>query len=215
MQEQATTSRRLDSRPYRAIRAVVAWCVRRRRTVRRADLRRACRQRRQLRVHPEAVLSDLEPSRDPGRPLAARRRILRRRPSARPSAWNSGCCRTPISPTSRPSSAKGAPRFYLPLDQQLKNQNFAQLFLMSKSIEARERVLDPRARHAGAGLPERPLQGRSAVQRSARRLAGAGARDGPRSRRGAPPRRRGGRGDARNAGASATCTTTGSSRCRA
>jgi multidrug efflux pump len=36
---------------------------------------------------------------------------------------------------------EGAPRFYLPLDQQLRNQNFAQLFLMSKSIEARERVL--------------------------------------------------------------------------
>src|SRR5262249_4903630 len=36
---------------------------------------------------------------------------------------------------------EGAPRFYLPLDQQLKNQNFAQLLLMSKSIEARERVL--------------------------------------------------------------------------
>ena len=36
---------------------------------------------------------------------------------------------------------EGAPRFYLPLDQQLKNQNFAQLMLMSKSMEARERVL--------------------------------------------------------------------------
>src|SRR5262249_58152986 len=36
---------------------------------------------------------------------------------------------------------EGAPRFYLPLDQQLKNQNFAQLLLMSKSLEARERVL--------------------------------------------------------------------------
>jgi multidrug efflux pump subunit AcrB len=36
---------------------------------------------------------------------------------------------------------EGAPRFYLPLDQQLRNQNFAQLFLMSRSIEARERVL--------------------------------------------------------------------------
>jgi len=40
---------------------------------------------------------------------------------------------------------EGAPRFYLPLDQQLKNQNFAQLFLMSKSLEAREHVL-PRVR---------------------------------------------------------------------
>jgi multidrug efflux pump len=36
---------------------------------------------------------------------------------------------------------EGAPRFYLPLDQQLQNQNFAQLLLMSKSLEARERVL--------------------------------------------------------------------------
>ena len=36
---------------------------------------------------------------------------------------------------------EGAPRFYLPLDQQLANQNFAQLLLMSKSIEARERLL--------------------------------------------------------------------------
>src|SRR5215813_4963195 len=36
---------------------------------------------------------------------------------------------------------EGAPRFYLPLDQQLRNQNFAQLLLMAKSIEARERLL--------------------------------------------------------------------------
>jgi multidrug efflux pump len=36
---------------------------------------------------------------------------------------------------------KGVPHFYLPLDQQLRNQNFAQLFLMSRSIEARKRVL--------------------------------------------------------------------------
>jgi multidrug efflux pump len=36
---------------------------------------------------------------------------------------------------------EGAPRFYLPLDQQLKNQNFAQMMLMSKSLEARERAL--------------------------------------------------------------------------
>jgi multidrug efflux pump subunit AcrB len=36
---------------------------------------------------------------------------------------------------------EGAPRFYLPLDQQLKNQSFAQLMLMSRSLEARERAL--------------------------------------------------------------------------
>ncbi len=36
---------------------------------------------------------------------------------------------------------EGAPRFYLPLDQQLRNQNFVQLLLMSKSLEARERAI--------------------------------------------------------------------------
>jgi multidrug efflux pump subunit AcrB len=35
----------------------------------------------------------------------------------------------------------GAPRFYLPLDQQLLNQNFAQLLLVTKSVEAREHVM--------------------------------------------------------------------------
>src|SRR5262249_21907698 len=37
--------------------------------------------------------------------------------------------------------AEGAPRFFLPLDRQLRNPNFAQLMLMPKSIEARDRVL--------------------------------------------------------------------------
>ncbi len=36
---------------------------------------------------------------------------------------------------------EGAPRFYLPLDQQLRNPNFVQLLLMAKSLDARERVI--------------------------------------------------------------------------
>ena len=56
-------------------------------------------------------------------------------------ASSSGCCRTPTSAYVATFIGEGAPRFYLPLDQQLKNQNFAQLLVMSKSIEARERVL--------------------------------------------------------------------------
>jgi multidrug efflux pump subunit AcrB len=48
---------------------------------------------------------------------------------------------------------EGAPRFYLPLDQQLKNQNFAQLLLMSKSIEAREHVLPRVRRMLAADFP--------------------------------------------------------------
>src|SRR5262249_2471482 len=38
-------------------------------------------------------------------------------------------------------TGEGAPRFFLPLDQQLRNPNFAQLLLMPHSIEARERLL--------------------------------------------------------------------------
>jgi multidrug efflux pump subunit AcrB len=37
---------------------------------------------------------------------------------------------------------EGAPRFYLPLDQQLRNQNFAQLLVMPKSLEQRDAVID-------------------------------------------------------------------------
>ncbi len=41
---------------------------------------------------------------------------------------------------------EGAPRFYLPLDQQLRNQNFAQLLVMPTSLETRDPVID-RTRH--------------------------------------------------------------------
>ena len=36
---------------------------------------------------------------------------------------------------------EGAPRFYLPLDQQLRNPNFAELLVVAKDIEARERLV--------------------------------------------------------------------------
>jgi multidrug efflux pump subunit AcrB len=36
----------------------------------------------------------------------------------------------------------GAPRFYLPLDQQLQNPNFAQLLVMTPNTDARDRVID-------------------------------------------------------------------------
>ena len=96
---------------------------------------------------------------------------------------------------------EGAPRFYLPLDQQLKNQNFAQLLLMSKSIEARERVLIrvrdmlaqdfPNVRFKADRLFNGPPVGWPVQVRVT----------GPDRARGAPPGRRGGRGDAGNAGA--------------
>ncbi len=36
---------------------------------------------------------------------------------------------------------EGAPRFFLPLDQQLRNPNYAQLLVMSKGLEERERLI--------------------------------------------------------------------------
>ena len=36
---------------------------------------------------------------------------------------------------------EGAPRFFLPLDQQLRNPNFAQLLVMARNVEARERLI--------------------------------------------------------------------------
>ncbi|MDZ4791520.1 MAG: efflux RND transporter permease subunit [Hyphomicrobiales bacterium] len=36
---------------------------------------------------------------------------------------------------------EGSPRFYLPLDQQLQNRNFAQIVLLAKDLEARERLI--------------------------------------------------------------------------
>ena len=36
---------------------------------------------------------------------------------------------------------EGAPRFFLPLDQQLRNPNYAQLLVMAKDVDARERLI--------------------------------------------------------------------------
>jgi len=37
---------------------------------------------------------------------------------------------------------EGAPRFYLPLDQQLRNPNFAQLLIVAKDLPARDRLME-------------------------------------------------------------------------
>ncbi len=48
---------------------------------------------------------------------------------------------------------EGAPRFYLPLDQQLQNQNFAQLVLLAKDLEARERLIGRLRQQLAADFP--------------------------------------------------------------
>jgi multidrug efflux pump subunit AcrB len=129
-----------QSRPYRAIRATVAWCVRWRGTVVALTLGALVASIASFALIPKQffptsnrpeLLVDLwlpegtsfeETEREAKR---LERRLLQDPDLTYVTAF----------------IGEGAPRFYLPLDQQLRNQNFAQLLLMPKSIEARERVL--------------------------------------------------------------------------
>jgi multidrug efflux pump subunit AcrB len=48
---------------------------------------------------------------------------------------------------------EGAPRFYMPLDQQLGNPNFAELLVVAKDLPARERLVAKIRTHLGANYP--------------------------------------------------------------
>ncbi len=127
-------------RPYRVIRALVAWCVRWRRTVLVFTLAALIASIASFAFIPQQffptsnrpeILVDLwlpegasfqETERDS---LRLEQQLLR----------------DPDLSYVATFIGEGVPRFYLPLDQQLRNQNFAQLVLMSKGIEARERAL--------------------------------------------------------------------------
>ncbi len=129
-----------NSRPYRAIRALVSWCVRWRKTVvgltvgalvaSIASFAFIPQQFFPTSNRPELLVDLWLPEgtafADTEREAKAVEKRLLQEPDLLYVATFVG---------------EGAPRFYLPLDQQLKNPNFAQLFLMSKSIEAREHVL--------------------------------------------------------------------------
>jgi multidrug efflux pump subunit AcrB len=66
-----------DSRPYRVIRAVVAWCVRRRRTVVALTFAASVASIASFALIPKQFFPDLQPARNPGRSLAARGRLVR------------------------------------------------------------------------------------------------------------------------------------------
>jgi multidrug efflux pump len=129
-----------DSRAYRAIRAVVAWCVRRRWLVVGLTFSVLAASVASFSLIPKQFF-----------PTSNRSEILvdlwlpegasfeeTEREARRLEQQLAG---DPDLAHVTTFMGEGAPRFYLPLDQQLRNQNFAQLLLMSKSIEARERVL--------------------------------------------------------------------------
>jgi multidrug efflux pump subunit AcrB len=129
-----------DSRLYRAIRALVAWCVRRRWLVvgltfcalvaSIASFGLIPQQFFPTSNRPEILVDLWLPEGSSFEEVEREAKRLEQQLSNDPDL---AYVATFIG--------EGAPRFYLPLDQQLRNQNFAQLFLMSRSIEARERVL--------------------------------------------------------------------------
>jgi multidrug efflux pump subunit AcrB len=129
-----------DSFAYRAIRALVAWCVRRRKAV--VGLTFAAlaasigsfafipKQFFPTSNRPEILVDLWLPE---GASFAETEQDAKR--------LEQQLLQDPDIAYVTSFVGEGAPRFYLPLDQQLKNQNFAQLLLMSKSLEARESVL--------------------------------------------------------------------------
>jgi multidrug efflux pump subunit AcrB len=129
-----------DSRVYRAIRAVVAACVRWRRTVVAftfiafagsiASFSFIPKQFFPTSNRPELLVDLWLPE---GASFAETERDAKR--------LEQQLVKDPDVAYVTTFIGEGAPRFYLPLDQQLKNQNFAQLLLMSQSLEARERLL--------------------------------------------------------------------------
>ena len=94
--------------------------------------RGANRKHRELRLHPSSSFSRPRTALRSWSIFGCRRAHRSKRLSARPSASSSSCCSDPDLSYVATFIGEGAPRFYLPLDQQLRNQNFAQLFLMSK-----------------------------------------------------------------------------------
>jgi multidrug efflux pump len=133
-----------DSRAYRAIRAVVAWCVRRRWLVVGLTFGALAASIASFSLIPKQFFPTSNRSEilvdlwlPEGASFEETEREARR--LEQKLAGDPDLAYVTIF------IGEGAPRFYLPLDQQLRNQNFAQLLLMSRSIEARERVL-PRVR---------------------------------------------------------------------
>jgi multidrug efflux pump subunit AcrB len=129
-----------DSRPYHAIRAVVAWCVRHRGSVVAltfavlvasvASFAFIPKQFFPTSNRPEILVDLWLPEGSSFMETENEAKRLERR-----------LLQDPELAYVVNFIGEGAPRFYLPLDQELKNQNFAQLLLMSKSLEARERLL--------------------------------------------------------------------------
>jgi multidrug efflux pump subunit AcrB len=141
-----------QSGPYRLVRAVVAGCVRRRRTVVALTLATLGlsiasfafipKQFFPTSSRPEILVDMWLPEGTSFEETERQARRLEQR-----------LVKSPDLATVTTFSGAGAPRFYLPLDQQLQNQNFAQLLLVAKSVEARERAIEDVRGRLSADFP--------------------------------------------------------------
>src|SRR5262249_52360444 len=123
-----------DSRPYRAIRAIVAWCVRWRRTVVGLTIAALAVSAGSFAFIPKQFFPP------PNRPEILVDLWLPEGSSfedveREAKRFEQRMIGNPDLAYLTTFIGEGAPRFYLPLDQQLKNQNFAQVLIMTKSIE--------------------------------------------------------------------------------
>ena len=80
----------------------------------------------------------------------------------------SGWARTPTSPSTPSYVGAGSPRFYLPTVPELTNANFGQVIVMTKDLDARERVVAD-ARQAVRGRTSRRCAPACSACRTARR----------------------------------------------
>jgi multidrug efflux pump subunit AcrB len=141
-----------QSPPYRLIRALVAWCVRRRRAVvaltlgalvaSMASFAFIPKQFFPTSNRPEILVDMWLPESTSFEETARQAKRLEERLQGNPDL---------ASVTT--FIGEGAPRFYLPLDQQLSNQNFAQLLLVAGSMDARERAILDVRRMLAADFP--------------------------------------------------------------
>src|SRR5215469_16031195 len=129
-----------DRRTYRAIRAVVGWCVRHRKAVvalsfavlaaSMASFAFIPKQFFPTSNRPEILVDMWLPEGTSFEETERQAKRLEERLVGNPDLAS---ITTFIG--------EGAPRFYLPLDQQLRNQNFAQLLLVARSVDAREHAI--------------------------------------------------------------------------
>ena len=183
-----------DTRIYRALRRVIALCLRWRKTVVAATVADVHRGIGGFRSRSAAILSDLDPLRAVLRDAAAgryRHRRDRRDGQSRPSDLLAG---DPDIVTYTTYVGQGSPRFWLGLNPVLPNPNFAQIVIVTGDLAARERVKAParagdcRRRAAAGARARRPVR-----VRAAGRLPGAVPHhrsrcdEGARDRRGRAP----------------------------